>query len=94
MRILTAIPVYNEAAHIEPVVREVLKFAGDVLVVDDGSTDRTPELLRGFPTVKVVRHPRNRGYGAGLISAFRHTIDGAATMVWSRSTVTASTSPR
>ena len=42
MRVLTAIPVYNEAAYIEPVLREVLRHAGDVLVVDDGSTDATP----------------------------------------------------
>ena len=76
MRILTAIPVYNEAPHIEPILREVLRYAGDVLVVDDGSTDRTPELLRAFPTVQVIRHPENRGYGAGLQSAFRRTVEG------------------
>jgi glycosyltransferase involved in cell wall biosynthesis len=76
MRLLTAIPVYNEEAHIEPVLTEVLRHADDVLVVDDGSTDRTPELLRRFPQVQVIRHPRNRGYGAGLGSAFRHTLDG------------------
>jgi len=75
MRLLTAIPVHNEEGHIEPVLSEVLRFAGDVLVVDDGSTDRTPELLRQFPTIQVIRHPTNLGYGAGLKSAFRHTIE-------------------
>ncbi len=75
MRVLTAIPVYNEQAHLEPVLTEVLRIAGDVLVVDDGSTDRTPELLRSFPTVQVIRHPMNRGYGAGLRSAFRRTLE-------------------
>ncbi len=76
MRLLTAIPVYNEEAHLEPVLAEVLRYAGDVLVVDDGSTDRTPELLRGFPSVQVIRHPVNRGYGAGLQSAFERAIEG------------------
>ncbi|HWE39801.1 MAG TPA: glycosyltransferase family 2 protein [Isosphaeraceae bacterium] len=75
MRLLTAIPVHNEEAYIEPVLAEVLRHAGDVLVVDDGSTDRTPELLRKFPTVRVVRHPVNRGYGAGLQSAFAYTLE-------------------
>ncbi|MBX6312199.1 MAG: glycosyltransferase family 2 protein [Isosphaeraceae bacterium] len=75
MRVLTAIPVYNEAEHIEPVLTEVLRFADDVLVVDDGSTDQTPELLRRFPQVQVIRHPVNRGYGAGLRSAFQRTIE-------------------
>src|SRR5882757_1773866 len=76
MRVLTAIPVYNEQAHLEPVLTEVLRHAGDVLVVDDGSTDRTPDLLARFPGVAVVRHPVNRGYGAGLQSAFRRTLEG------------------
>jgi dolichol-phosphate mannosyltransferase len=76
MRLLTAIPVYNEEAHLEPVLAEVLRHAQDVLVVDDGSTDRTPELLARFPSVQVIRHPVNRGYGAGLKSAFRRTIEG------------------
>jgi dolichol-phosphate mannosyltransferase len=75
MRVLTAVPVYNEEAHLEPVLREVLRHAGDVLVVDDGSTDRTPELLRGFPSVQVIRHPHNLGYGAGLRSAFTRAIE-------------------
>ena len=75
MRVLTAIPVYNEEAHLQPVLAQVLRHAGDVLVVDDGSTDRTPELLRAFPTIQVIRHERNRGYGAGLRSAFARTLE-------------------
>ncbi len=76
MRLLTAIPVFNEEATLETVLTEVLRYARDVLVVDDGSTDRTPLLLRSFPTVRTIRHPRNLGYGAGLRTAFRATIEG------------------
>ena len=75
MRILTAIPVYNEEAHIEPVLTEVRRHADHILVIDDGSTDRTPELLKQFPEVRVIRHAANRGYGAGLDSAFRYTVE-------------------
>lgn len=75
MQILTAIPVYNEQAHLEQVLAEVQRYASDILVVDDGSTDQTPELLQRFPNVQVIRHPRNRGYGAGLQSAFRRTLE-------------------
>jgi glycosyltransferase involved in cell wall biosynthesis len=75
MRFLTAIPVYNEQDHIEPILREVLKYAGDVLVVDDGSTDATPDRLAKFPEIQVIRHPKNRGYGAGLQSAFARAIE-------------------
>lgn len=76
MHLLTAIPVYNEEQYLQPVLGEVLRYAGDVLVVDDGSTDRTPELLRDFPTIRTIRHERNQGYGAGLRTAFRAAIEG------------------
>ncbi len=75
MRILTAIPVYNEERYIEGVLREVLRYSQDVLVVDDGSTDGTSRILNGFPNVASVRHSKNRGYGAGLESAFAYTIE-------------------
>lgn len=84
MRVLTAIPVYNEEGYLEPVLREVLRYADHVLVVDDGSTDATPRRLEGFPDVEVIRHDRNRGYGAGLRTAFQHAIregfDGLVTI--------------
>lgn len=76
MRLLTAIPVHNEEASLVSVLTEVLCYAQDVLVVDDGSTDSTPALLAGFPTIQTIRHPRNLGYGAGLRSAFQATIAG------------------
>ncbi len=70
MRLLTALPVYNEESSLVGVVTEVLKHADQVLIVDDGSTDNTAALLRGFPTVRTVRHPCNQGYGASLRTAF------------------------
>lgn len=76
MHLLTAIPVYNEEQYLEPVLGEVLCHADDVLVVDDGSTDRTSEKLRSFPDVRTIRHERNLGYGAGLRTAFRAAIEG------------------
>jgi dolichol-phosphate mannosyltransferase len=82
MRLLTAIPVYNEEAYLPSVLAEVVRSAENVLVVDDGSTDRTPELLRGFPSVQTIRHPRNLGYGASLRTAFQAAVDqGYAALV-------------
>jgi dolichol-phosphate mannosyltransferase len=75
MRVLTAIPVYNEERHIEPVLGEILKYAQDVLVVDDGSTDRTPERLASFSDrLATIRHESNQGYGAALRTAFEYTL--------------------
>ena len=70
MRWITAVPVYNEAAHVRRVLAEVRRTSPEILVVDDGSTDGTAELLAREPGIQRVTHPHNRGYGAALISAF------------------------
>ncbi|MGD9635333.1 MAG: glycosyltransferase family 2 protein [Pirellulales bacterium] len=74
LRFLTALPVYNEASHVDAVLNEVVQYAGDVLVVDDGSTDGTAERLAARNDVFVVRHPKNRGYGAALQTAFEYAV--------------------
>src|SRR5262245_59057411 len=78
MTFLTAIPVYNEARHLEGVLREVRRYSPDILVVNDGSTDGTAELLARQEGLHVLTHPRNRGYGSALISAFAYALDHGA----------------
>jgi len=74
-RFLTALPVFNEQSHLSDVLRAVRKFSSEILVVDDGSTDATPELLRREPGIQVVTHSPNRGYGAALKSAFDFAVE-------------------
>jgi hypothetical protein len=72
------IPAFNEEQGILPIVQRVLSLrpqlaaAGvdgpEVIVVDDGSHDRTAELVTGVPEVRIIRHGVNRGYGAALKS--------------------------
>ncbi len=69
-RTLVAIPVFNEEKYVTSVLTRVRQYAGDLLVIDDGSTDQTPMLLAQQP-VDVIRHARNRGYGRSLRDAFR-----------------------
>lgn len=73
-RALTALPVYNEVAHVTEVLDQALRYSHDVLVVDDGSTDGTSALLATRRDIRVVRHPRNLGYGMALRSAFDYAI--------------------
>ncbi len=67
------IPVYNEEAHLAGLLdrlREV--YTGDVLFVDDGSCDKSGEILMSLQDrrTRVIRQPNNRGYGATLIRGF------------------------
>jgi len=73
------IPCYKEVKSIEPVLHRVLavNLAHEILIVDDGSTDGTLDVLKkietdGLPGVKVVYHEKNQGKGAALVTGFRH----------------------
>ncbi len=73
-------PAYNDAGTIASLVIEARKAAGklttdfEIIVVNDGSVDMTgeiaDELARTYPEVRVVHHPRNRGYGGALRTGF------------------------
>jgi dolichol-phosphate mannosyltransferase len=75
-RWVTALPVYNEVRYVDRVLDEVRAYSPRVLVVDDGSTDGTAELLEARPDIQLVRHAVNRGYGAALRTAFAQAIRG------------------
>ncbi len=72
---LAALPVFNEETYLDEVLTEVTKYADDVLVVNDGSTDGTAERLDAWTSVKIVQHPKNLGYGSALKTAFQFAID-------------------
>ncbi len=78
MSISVVVPAYNEAGRIGAVLEPVLRsrLIAEVIVVDDGSEDRTAEEAGGFP-VRVVRLPENRGKAAALdagVSAAKHDV--------------------
>jgi glycosyltransferase involved in cell wall biosynthesis len=74
-------PAYNDSGTIASLVITALQTARgltsdfEVIIVNDGSADATAqiadELARTYPEVKVVHHPRNRGYGGALQSGFK-----------------------
>lgn len=71
------IPAYNEAKTIETLINRVRNsgLPCEIIVVDDGSTDGTDEVLnqlRGDPRLKIFRHASNQGKGAALRTGFAH----------------------
>jgi glycosyltransferase involved in cell wall biosynthesis len=75
VRLLIAIPVHNEQKYVDRVLDKVLTFHRDVLVVDDGSSDQTPQILGRRDDIQVISHPTNLGYGQSLIDAFQFADD-------------------
>jgi glycosyltransferase involved in cell wall biosynthesis len=74
-RLSVVMPCYNEAATITEIVTRVLAspHTAELVIVDDGSTDGTRDLLAGFddPRVRVVLQPENRGKGAAIRRGFQ-----------------------
>jgi hypothetical protein len=77
------IPAYNEEQGIAEIVNRVLAVKCDLekvgihelelLVVDDGSHDRTAEITDAIAGVRLIRHPQNKGYGAALKTGFSNS---------------------
>lgn len=72
------VPTYNEREGIPQVIESLQSLRKqhgnqwEIIIVDDGSTDGTPELIKNLQDVVLVRHPFNRGYGAAIKTGIRH----------------------
>jgi len=77
MKVSVIMPVYNEESTIEEIVRRVkaVEVATEILVIDDGSTDGTRDILEKMnddEQLRVILHDRNRGKGAAVRTGFQH----------------------
>ena len=68
--ILVAIPVFNEFKYVDNILRAVRKYSDNILVVDDGSTDGTSDVIKKHTYIQTISHRKNAGYGQSLIDAF------------------------
>lgn len=72
------IPTYNEREGISQVIESLQSLKKrhgnrwEIIIVDDGSTDGTSEMIRNTPEIVLIQHPFNRGYGAALKTGIRH----------------------
>ena len=71
-KVCTIMPTYNNAGTLRDVVERVLNFCNDVIVVNDGCTDKSTEILASFgDRITVVDYGRNRGKGYALKQGFK-----------------------
>jgi polyprenyl-phospho-N-acetylgalactosaminyl synthase len=78
--IFVIVPAFNEATVIRETVQQLLQKGYSVIVVDDGSTDNTEEVLRSMP-IQYIRHGANLGQGAALQTGLEYAINTGATYV-------------
>ncbi|MGZ6202712.1 MAG: glycosyltransferase family 2 protein [Thermodesulfobacteriota bacterium] len=70
LRCAIVIPVYNHGVQVRSVVEKCLQFRLPVVVVDDGSTDSTPDVLASLSGITIIHHEKNQGKGASLLTGF------------------------
>ena len=75
-KICVLIPTYNNAGTLRDVITDVLNYSSDVIVVNDGSTDSTRQILQSFgETITVVDYKNNKGKGTALKRGFKKALE-------------------
>ena len=69
------IPTYNNAATLATVIEDVAQYSDHIIVVNDGSTDNTVDIVKQFPAVQFLNYAKNVGKGWALRKAFRYAMD-------------------
>lgn len=80
MKVICVIPTYNKAPYLDKVIKGVAPLVDQVIVVDDGSTDGSYELLKDLP-VDVLYHVINRGQGAALKTGTEFALEQGADII-------------
>ncbi len=73
-KICVIIPTYNNANTLKQVVDGVLKYNQNIILVDDGSTDNTPLILKDYDSLEIIRYDENKGKGWAIQTGFRKAL--------------------
>lgn len=71
------IPTYNNENTLKRVIDGVLEYIipQEIIIVNDGSTDRTPEILKAYPQITQIHFSKNQGKGLGLRKGFKKALE-------------------
>src|SRR3569833_2479097 len=71
-KVCVVIPTYNNAGTLARIIIDVARYSRNIIVVNDGSTDDTVQILQDFAFVQVISYPKNIGKGWALCKAFEY----------------------
>jgi glycosyltransferase involved in cell wall biosynthesis len=80
-------PAYNEDGTVESVIDNIKKimdssqYEYEIIVIDDGSNDNTPKVLANKSGIKIIKHERNKGYGASLKDGIKNAKYNIVTII-------------
>jgi glycosyltransferase involved in cell wall biosynthesis len=81
-KIVVVMPAYNAAATLTKTYNEIpFNIVDEVILVDDHSKDHTSEVAKSLGIHKVIRHPKNRGYGGNQKTCYTAALDSGADIV-------------
>jgi glycosyltransferase involved in cell wall biosynthesis len=82
-RVAVVVPAHDEEALVGGTLAAIPELVDRIYVVDDASTDATAEraLERGDPRVELIRHERNEGVGAAIVTGYRRALDEGVDVV-------------
>ncbi|MBF4464768.1 DUF2062 domain-containing protein [Flavobacterium sp. LC2016-12] len=69
------VPTYNNHKTLQKVLDSVLNFTSNVIIINDGSTDSTPDILKSYSQLTQIHHPINLGKGRALRNGFRKALE-------------------
>ncbi|MBE8724917.1 DUF2062 domain-containing protein [Flavobacterium hungaricum] len=69
------VPTYNNQKTLKRVLDSILKYSSNIIIVNDGATDSTNEILKEYSQLVQIHHPKNLGKGRALRNGFRKAIE-------------------
>ena len=74
LKLCVVIPTYNNAGTLARIITDVAKYTRHIIVVNDGSTDDTTQILQRYPLAQLISYPVNVGKGWALRKAFTYAV--------------------